>query len=207
MKRPTAYHHGDLPRIILRATLSLIEQEGVAHLSMREIARNAGVSHAAPYHHFGDKAGVIAALAADGFELLEAALRSAVERAEGPQARFEACGRAYVRFAVGHPAYFRVMFRPERASAEEHSRVSPRAHAAYQVLVEVVSECRRAGLGLGVAPRALVLTGWSTVHGLASLLVNGPSALGAGALDNPERLERVVAKTLGTLLAQGARDR
>jgi AcrR family transcriptional regulator len=199
MRRPSTYHHGDLRRVVLEATLALVEQEGVGSLSMREIARRAGVSHGAPYHHFHDKAGVMTAIAEEGFQKLEAALRAGVAESETPRGKFEACGRAYVKFAVSHPAHFRVMFRPELA---EPALFSAGAKSAFQVLVEVVAECRREGLGRGVAPGALALTGWSTMHGLASLIVDGPFAKTSDGSLHPDQLARTVSRTLGTLLGR-----
>lgn len=100
-----AYHHGDLRRALLAAALEAIEEVGPTALSLRDLARRAGVSHAAPAHHFGDKAGLLTALAAQGFDLLAQALVQAGDDL------LEA-GVAYVDFAVRHRAYFEVMFRP-----------------------------------------------------------------------------------------------
>lgn len=99
------YHHGDLPRALLDAAVEVIAESGPAALSLRDLARRAGVSHAAPAHHFGDKAGLLTALAVQGFDLLADALRGAED--------LLSAGVAYVDFAVGHRAHFDVMFRPD----------------------------------------------------------------------------------------------
>src|SRR5215217_2074126 len=106
-----AYHHGDLRRAILDAAVESISANGSAALSLRELSRRAGVSHAAPIHHFGDKAGVLTALAAEGDDFVEA-------------------GVAYVRFAVLHKAHFEVMFRPDTYRADDPAVVAARERAS-----------------------------------------------------------------------------
>src|SRR5215213_2255929 len=103
------YHHGDLPRALLEAAVEAIAEVGPAAVSLRDLARRTGVSHAAPAHHFGDKAGLLTAVATDGFERLAATLGQAYQ-ATGS---FLEVGVAYVRFAISHQAQFEVMFRPE----------------------------------------------------------------------------------------------
>ena len=103
------YHHGALRPALLDAALEAISELGPTALSMRDVARRAGVSHAASAHHFGDKAGLLTALAAQGYDLLADELAAAW----ADTGRFLEVGVAYVRFAVAHPAHFAVMFRPE----------------------------------------------------------------------------------------------
>src|ERR1700716_2165854 len=94
------YHHGDLRRVLLQEAVASLRESGPTALSLRDVARRAGVSHAAPAHHFGDKAGVLTAIATEGFELLAAATGAATKQSgsliEG--------GMAYIRFAIEHPA-------------------------------------------------------------------------------------------------------
>src|SRR5204862_2822943 len=97
------YHHGNLRRTVLDGALAAIAERGVGALSLRDVARRAGVSHAAPAHHFGDRAGVLTAIAIEGFEELAAATRTAGgDLVEG--------GLAYIRWALDHPAHYQVMF-------------------------------------------------------------------------------------------------
>jgi AcrR family transcriptional regulator len=112
------YHHGNLRRVVLDAALVEIAERGPMQLSLRELARRAGVSHAAPAYHFGDKTGLPTAVAAEGFERLGDAL------SEGRDAGgFLEIGLAYIRFAVSNPAHFEVMFRPELYRADDPSRL------------------------------------------------------------------------------------
>src|ERR671912_1815682 len=122
------YHHGDLPRVLLEAAVEAIDEVGPAAVSMRDLARRAGVSHAAPAHHFGDKAGLLTALAAQGYDLLADALDAARERTGS----LLEIGVAYVRFAVDHRAHFDVMFRPDLYHADdaELTAAAGRASAA-----------------------------------------------------------------------------
>jgi AcrR family transcriptional regulator len=120
------YHHGDLRRALLDAAVAAIEESGPAALSLRDLARRAGVSHAAPTHHFGDKAGLLTALAAEGYGLLADEL--AAEHAAS--ASFLEMGVAYVRFAVAHRAHFEVMFQPELYHADDPELVAARGRSA-----------------------------------------------------------------------------
>src|SRR2546423_2801057 len=104
-----AYHHGDLRRTLLAAAVEAIAEHGPAAISLRDLARRADVSHAAPAHHFGDKAGLLTAIAAEGYLLLAAALHDAAARTGS----FLEVGVAYVGFAVDQPAHFAVMYRPD----------------------------------------------------------------------------------------------
>src|SRR6476661_4198967 len=111
MRKRTAYHHGDLRPALLQASLALIEEDGIGALSLREVARKAGVSHNAPYHHFKDRGSLLAALAEDGFATLAREMAAARAAAPDAQARLEACGLAYIRFALESRARFKLMFR------------------------------------------------------------------------------------------------
>src|SRR5437763_13451961 len=120
------YHHGDLRRTLLAAAAEAIAEHGPAAISLRDLARRADVSHAAPAHHFGDKAGLLTALAAEGYGLLAAALGEAAERTGS----FLEVGVAYVGFAVDHPAHFAVMYRPDLYHAGDPLVAEARRQAA-----------------------------------------------------------------------------
>ncbi|WP_088986371.1 TetR/AcrR family transcriptional regulator [Micromonospora chokoriensis] len=181
-----AYHHGDLRRALLTAALEAIEEVGPTALSLRDLARRAGVSHAAPAHHFGDKAGLLTALAAQGFDLLAQAL----VRAGGDLLE---AGVAYVDFAVRRRAYFEVMFRPElhRPDDAELTAARDRAGAALRSGV--------AALPGGGAPADTdrdALAAWSIAHGFATLWL--AKALPDRVGDNPSDAAREVLRRLTT---------
>lgn len=161
----------DLRRTLLDASLDLIAKEGLEGFSMREVARRAGVSHQAPYHHFADREAILAALVAEGFERLAQRMDEAAARADGADARFHAIGRAYVGFALDHPAHFKLMFRSELVREDRHHRAQACAQSAFDVLVRVVEQV--SAQRRGAPDRALVLAAWSLAHGLATLLLEG----------------------------------
>jgi len=197
------YHHGNLRRALLDATLQLIDERGVEGLTLREVARQAGVSAAAPYHHFADKAALIEALAVEGYEALTAALHAAWAADNDPAERIAALGVAYVCFAVEHPAIFRLMFRPELREPTAHPRprqgdtpLAQAASASYGVLVAGITAAQGAGAIAPIDPAPLALTAWATVHGLAVLLVDGPEKGMARSGDAVEQVAALVTRTL-----------
>ncbi|MGI5168257.1 TetR/AcrR family transcriptional regulator [Spirillospora sp. CA-253888] len=169
------YHHGNLRPVLLDAAVDAIAQHGPAALSLRDLARRAGVSHAAPAHHFGDKTGLLTALAAQGYELLADALEAA-----GPD--ILDAGVAYVRFAVSHRAHFEVMFQPglHQQDDAEVAAASSRADRALQAALAATPEA---------GGEHADLAAWSIVHGFAALWISGalPKELGddAGAAALP----------------------
>ena len=170
----------DLKEWVLDASVQLIDEAGLGGLSMREVARRAGVSHQAPYHHFEDKAAIVAALVERGFTMLAERMEAA-ERAGPPADRMRRVGRAYVDFALEQPVYFRLMFRPELSDPSRFPAADAAGGRAFAVLVRLVGEI--AGPGASQSRKdALVSMHWSLVHGLATLLLDGPLAaeLGAG---------------------------
>lgn len=173
-ERPRPYHHGDLPAALLDAVGSLIEEQGLDAVTLRAAARRAGVSHAAPAHHFGDKGGLLAAFAEQGFQAFTKDLEEARASTPGtPAERMEAMGRAYLAFAKQHRPWFEVMFRPELIGAHR-SEVSETGQRSFAVLVMQVSEC----LTPQTDPQeitGLAMAAWATVHGLAHLLTAGPA--------------------------------
>jgi AcrR family transcriptional regulator len=181
------YHHGDLRRALLDVAIQAILEVGPAAVSLRDLARRTGVSHAAPAHHFGDKAGLLTAVAVDGFERLAAALREAYQ-ATGS---FLEVGVAYVRFAATHRAHFEVMFRPELYRTDDPELVRAR-DAARALLYPPAAEAATSP-DAGGDVRAGVAA-WSLVHGLATLWLNHnlPPQLG----DDPEQITREVARYL-----------
>ena len=181
------YHHGDLRRAILTAAAEAVRESGPAALSLRELARRAGVSHAAPAHHFGDKAGLLTAMAADGFTMLHAAMADAWER----KATFLDVGLAYLRFALDHQPHFEVMFRPDLYRADDPEVVAGRRASA----AVVYEAAHQVAATPGFDARLVGLTGWSIMHGLATLWINGALFDDVPA-DDPEALARLLSQYL-----------
>lgn len=181
----TITHPESLRRSLLDASLALIEAEGLEGFSMREVARRAGVSHQAPYHHFPDREAILAALVAEGFQRLRDVSFAALEGVSESAKRFTALGRAYLDFALNNPAHFKLMFRSELVREDKHDEARECAQGAFDVLVSVAAEVAKRS---GHSDHLVVLTGWSTVHGLATLMLEGK-------LDKalPKRTERIRA--------------
>jgi AcrR family transcriptional regulator len=187
------YHHGDLRRALLDAALVLVTEHGPAALSLREVARRAGVSHAAPTHHFGNKAGLLTAIAADGYHLLARALEEAAAIRGDATTVFREQGVAYVLFATEHPAHFAVMRAPYLLDVDNAELAAARDSAGAQL--------RSGPAGLAGSDDATTpLAAWALVHGLASLLLEGNIRLGPG--DDVETLARAVTGHLGRARAQ-----
>ena len=188
-KSARPYHHGDLRAALLRAAVDAIGQAGPAGMSLRDVARRAGVSHAAAAYHFGDKAGLLTAVAAQGYRMLTQELQNARDSGRG----FLEVGVAYVRFAVSHRAHFEVMYRPELYRPDDAEVREARAGAA--VLLYGTASPDAGQLAAGAAA-------WSLVHGLATLWLNGnlPPQLGT----DPEEITRRVAPYLTGPASRGA---
>jgi len=159
---------------ILAAAVSAIEEGGLADLSMREVARRAGVSHQLPYHYFTDREGILAAIAQAGFTLLGARLQAVIDSKGSGAAKLAAAGRTYVEFACEHPAHFRVMFRNDFVAVERFPHAQENADGCFALLPQLVRAAVEDGLPPRPDERSLVILGWSIAHGLACLLLDGP---------------------------------
>lgn len=182
-RRPSQYHHGDLPRSMVDAAVRLIQDDGIAALTLRGVGARLGVSRTALYRHFTDKDALLAAVAAEGFRMLREALQRAWDAAPHGPRRMDGMGLAYVRFAVGHPSHYRVMFGADLSKA----RVVDESGAsvdAFQVLVDAIAAQQRDGFTRRDDPQALALYIWAVVHGVAMLAIDGrlPETFGVEAL-------------------------
>lgn len=170
--RRDSYHHGDLKRALTGAALSLVAERGPKGFTLTEAARRAGVSAAAPYRHFTDKAHLLATVAEQGFLELHTGLTAASGPVVDPAAKLIAIGRAYVRWAVTHPDQYRVMFGADTDKIQ-HPTLAVAAGQAFGELLDVITLCQRAGVLRGEQPRQVAGPLWSLVHGIASLAIEG----------------------------------
>ena len=156
-----------LRRVVLNAAIAIARDEGPDAISLRKVARDAGVSHQAPYHHFGDRAGIFATIAEEGFSKLSDALIDS--HSEGTSAMCE----AYVRFALEHAGHFRVMMRNDLCDLQNYPSAAFQADRAFQLLLVDVTTA----LGENASAEAIqahTAYMWSVAHGLATLLLDGP---------------------------------
>ncbi|WP_409181697.1 TetR/AcrR family transcriptional regulator [Amycolatopsis sp. VS8301801F10] len=178
------YHHGDLRQAVLTEAVAVLGESGPGAVNLRDLARRVGVSHAAPAHHFGDRAGLLTAVAAQGFDLLADALEEL-----SPSADLLEAGVAYASFAVEHRAHFEVMFREDLLRADDPDLRAARERSS-QALDWAVAGFRDGG----VDPVAAGAAAWSLVHGFATLWLQ--RALPAGLGDDVRAAVRAVAGLL-----------
>lgn len=203
-KKRGRYHHGDLHRALLDAALEVLSREGASALTLREVARRAGVTHAAPYRHFADKQALLATVAEEGFRMLAAEMASGAAGHPGDPGRgLQAIGTAYVRFATTKRAHFQVMFGNHVDWTCEHLKLEESADHAFGILISQVGACQAAGLIRPGDPLVPALCAWSMVHGLSELVANGQ--FNALELSVPP-LEQLVGIMNGMLI-EGARPR
>lgn len=180
------YHHGDLRRAVIETALDMLAEEKGWQFTLREVARRAGVSHAAPYKHFPDKAALLAELAMIGFDRLRETLSAA--KSEAPKTlrdEMAPIARAYVAFGTDNPALYRLMF-----SAEEGKTVgmhlNERALAVFDILLEILRRGQAAGSIRKRPIEGQAAAGWGLIHGMTMLAIDGllvPEKVGSAPLD------------------------
>jgi AcrR family transcriptional regulator len=163
------YHHGNLPAALVQAALELVEESGAEALTLREVARRVGVTHAAPYRHFKDKAALLAAVAEEGFLRLRRELHERMQRAATPRAKVAAAGVAYMTFAREHAAHFRVMFVTDVVD-DQHDALE---RAATGFLDDIAAAVTRTGFSEAGESRRIAELLWCEWHGIASLSGGG----------------------------------
>ena len=175
------YHHGDLRAVILAETARLVADHGADGVSLRQLARNAGVSHAAPAHHFTDRRGLFTALAAEGFWLLCEELKAA-------RGNFVDAALAYVRFAIDHPGHYAVMFDRSLVDPADPELVAAQAAAGAELSQGVAT---LADPHAKTDPAGAELAAWSLVHGFAMLWLNHAVPADVAAADPMTAVERI----------------
>lgn len=166
VKSPAPYHHGDLRRSLLNAAEAILAEKGVGGFTLRECARRAGVSPAAPSHHFGNVKGLLSVIATDGYNALSLAMTNAANASDGSaNARLRAIGRAYIAQALHFPGRFRVTF--GQSNLDDHDAdLHSAASTCFQILVDTVTVATRRD------PMESTMMVWSVVHGFVSLVLD-----------------------------------
>jgi len=166
MDAKRSYHHGDLKNALLDAARAILEEESLAALSLRAVARRAGVSHAAPYRHFPNHEALLAELAIEGFAELRAGIVAASASPGAESDRIAHLGAAYMRFVARRPALTRLMFGPQLPNRDAFPALGQAADAIGE---EIGNALHDSALGLAV---------WASVHGLAMLILENVIDLG-----------------------------
>ncbi|HSM96159.1 MAG TPA: TetR/AcrR family transcriptional regulator [Rhizomicrobium sp.] len=178
--KATAYHHGDLRKALRDSAIAILEEDGLAALSLRAVARKAGVSHAAPYRHYPNHEALLVELAVEGFEELRAAIALAATAPNTRPDRITSIGGAYMRFAAQRPALTQLMFGPQLPNRDTSPAL---VNAADALSLEIGHALNDLALGLAV---------WAAVHGLAMLILDNVIDLGqrrSGTAVLPARAE------------------
>ena len=191
------YHHGNLRESLLLAAEATLAERGVHGTTLRDVAKAAGVSHAAPYHHFASLNDLLAAVAERGFIALGDAMQAASATLDTHE-RLLQIGQAYVRCARAQPARFRLMFAPQLVGVASYPTLKAASDRAFGLLMAAACAHDR------VNGPELVLTGWSLSHGLSNLLIDGALDHVPGALQNPDALVRqLTLRALGPIAKKG----
>ena len=186
------YHHGNLREALLERAAEVIASDGVAAVSLRGLARDLDVSHAAPRRHFADRSELLAALAKEGFQRSMEAMAAGAEQFADPVARYRALGRAYVRFAVEHPSYFKAINHPE-VRALGHAELHAVRREWLSVLREGAEAAREAGWHPDVRAEVLVAFSIAAATGAAELFA---SEMGLQVIGPEEDLDKLADDVL-----------
>jgi len=205
-RQRSSYHHGDLRNALIDAALAQISVVGARVLSLREVARTAGVSHTASYRHFPSKESLLAAIAEQGFVMLGDAVGAALQaHPDDPLAALQASGIAYVEFGVQYPHHLQIMFGGVIGDHADHPGLKQAAEGAYERLREAVRNAQKSGFIRTGDERIIALASWAQVHGLALLIAGGQIASDDGALPPPRYLATEVTRLLQQGLATAAK--
>jgi AcrR family transcriptional regulator len=169
-----SYHHGDLKNSLVSAGITILAKEGVPGLTLRKVARKAGVSHAAPYAHFSDKQALIAAISTEGFRRIYNSMDAAVASyVDDPLRQLIAGAWAYFQFGLNDPDHFKVTFSGVLEKEKDYPAFVEISQQTFGRVVVIVEECQRKGILRAGPPDVLAVSIWAQLHGLVSLLIEG----------------------------------
>ena len=192
-----SYHHGNLPQALQCAALALVSEGQLGSLSLRAVARRAGVSAAAPYRHFASREALLAAIASEGYRMRNRATRTAIAPLQGqPIEQFLEAGVQYVLFANDHPGYYAIMSAPEIATTHAHPELHEASAESSDILMESIRNCQAEGFMAHAEARDIAAAAWASVHGLAALISTGQLAALGFELNSPEVVARRVTRIL-----------
>jgi AcrR family transcriptional regulator len=171
---PKKYHHGDLENALIQAGIEILAKEGIVGLSLRKVAKRAGVSHSAPYAHFKDRQSLIAAISTEGFKQLYAELDAAIAPfADDPKRQLVEGAWAYVQFAMNNPDTFKIMFSGVLEKEKEYPSFVETSRKTFERVVEIVRACQDAGVLHPAPPELMAVSVWGQVYGVISLALEG----------------------------------
>lgn len=194
MRSRRPYHHGDLRQALVDAAIKLLRESGPEALTLRGVAREAGVSQAAPYRHFADRKALVAAVADDGFRRLRLAMTPSAPPAAGKRRTKKSApprdGGAlrelafqYVRFARRHPAEYRVMFGAEIMETGDYPELRSSSRAVFELLSGGIAQLQQLGMIRKGDPDLIAISAWAMMHGLVMLSLDRQATVAARSLD------------------------
>jgi AcrR family transcriptional regulator len=188
-KTAKSYHHGNLRDALVESSLQLLDQASPADLSLRQVARQAGVSHNAVYRHFADKDELLAAIAAEGFQLLNAQLQRHTSPFLGaPRTKLFTAARSYLEFVREHPNQIRIMF--SDLSHSNQPELNFAAQETFAILLDIIAEGQQRGALEPGETRLFALTYWALLQGFAELLISKKFPFTMDAEQSVDEVER-----------------
>jgi len=199
-KSKKAYHHGDLQNSLLFAAEALLEQKGVGAVSLREVAKQAGVSHTAPYRHFEDKDALLSGLAEVGYgRLADAMDRCVDEQPDNPDKQLASSLQAYVSLATRHPQMTNLMFGGVLKGHLYEGSLAEESERAFNGLLRIIQNGQEAGLYINKDTDELAMFVWSLAHGFSMLISAGQM----GELGNDEKAIQAIVSNIGEMVITG----
>lgn len=198
----TNYHHGDLKNALIRAGIEILSKEGLQALSLRNVAKKAGVSHAAPYAHFADKQALIAAIAAEGYKKLYQQLVMAQNSKNDAFDRLLAVARAYIQFAIDEPDHFKITFSGIVEVEQNYPEYVDQSKQCFALLVAVVAECQAESILKSDNIQFTAISIWATLHGFVQLYLGKQLP---GMLLQQDSIQEIFSQHLEQLLFHESR--
>ncbi|MCZ8157212.1 MAG: TetR/AcrR family transcriptional regulator [Leptospira sp.] len=193
------YHHGDLKKALIAASLRLLEEEGYQSFSLRKVAKLAGVSQAAPYRHYKDQESLIADVACEGFVLLAEKLQKIRNKFKNSSLlQFRESGLAYVEFALRHPDLFQIMYGNQIQNHSEYPTLRQSEDLPFQILLDIISETKKEGRLVAVDIQKTTIAAWTMVHGIAMLLLGKQVMFRSSNLKEAKQMTKELIEQLYT---------
>jgi len=199
-KSKKTYHHGDLRNSLLLAAEQLLEQKGVGAVSLREVAKVAGVSHSAPYRHFSDKNALLAGLAIVGYGRLADEMEKCVtEQPDDPVKQLSSSAKAYVSLAIQHPQMTNLIFGGGLNKLCYEGTLNEESERAFNGLLKIIQNGQLAGLYIEKESQELALFVWSLAHGFSMLITAGQ----LGELSDDKKAIEIMVSSMGDMILNG----
>jgi len=192
----SSYHHGNLRKALLDAAVIAIREQGAENLSLRAVARKVGVSQTAPYRHFADKNDLLVELARQTFDEITATTSAGISTAHSAAENLQCAGEAYLRYAIANPEKYRLIFGNSIANRHNYPQLLESGQRSFNVLLDLIDQGIAHGEFLQRHPMLLANVCWSSIHGFASLCIDGIFA----RREQPADLDTMIAMQTGMTL-------